>query len=267
MLSHSAIIALVLATTFGAVTSDPISSGLEHRPNLTARNNYESSQCKNLEELDYRQKCFYQEPGALEGGVSAYGLLTWLEAAQSKAKNGYRWSYTLATKPGERRCRQISCLSAFATLNLCDLRPGPPERNHTWAASTVYSTVDSLFWRFWPELPTSDAEGRKVAAQRQSDTKTCCSPYYNPNRVPQTTDRMWGEQYQAEETGLRITIEGVRQPYGHSNPNIKAMCDDIDNMSPMYDTEAEGEDDLEAWEWKDFDPSWKLKRFTKPLLY
>ncbi|KAF3136015.1 hypothetical protein TWF594_007990 [Orbilia oligospora] len=163
-----------------------------------------SPRCKNLEELDYRQICFYQPADAPEGGVTAAELLKWLEAARSKNRNGYGWSYTVVTKPGE-----------------------------------------------------NDAEGQKVAAQTQSDTKTCCSSYYNPGRVPQTTDRMWGEQYQADETGLKITIEAVRQAVDYDIEN-RALCDPEQNLIPVYNApEEDGEEsELPVKEWKDSDPSW-----------
>ncbi|KAF3169323.1 hypothetical protein TWF225_008387 [Orbilia oligospora] len=257
MLFHSTIVALALATTFGVVNPSPVSSSLNHRPNLKVRDSYMSPRCKNLEELDYRQICFYQPADAPEGGVTAAELLKWLEAARSKNRNGYGWSYTVVTKPGESKCRQVSCISRNAALKICDLRSGPSERNHTWAASTIYSTASSLLWRFWPDLPTDDAEGQKVAAQTQSDTKTCCSSYYNPGRVPQTTDRMWGEQYQADETGLKITIEAVRQAVDYDIEN-RALCDPEQNLIPVYNAPEEGgeESELPVKEWKDSDPSW-----------
>ncbi|KAF3284842.1 hypothetical protein TWF970_011121 [Orbilia oligospora] len=262
MLIHSTIVALALATTFGVVSTSPVSSSLDHRPNLKVRDSHMSPRCKDLdnEELDYRQICFYQRGEVPGSGVSAAELLRWLEAARSKNINGYGWSYTVITKSGESKCRQVSCLSRKAVLKICDLRSGPPERNYTWAASTIYHTVASLLQRFRPDLlPTDDAEGQDIAAQTQSDTETCCSSYYNPGKVSQNTDRMWGEQYQADETGLRITIEAIR---GESEIELQSRvrCDPEQNLIPVYSAPGEDgeESELPVKEWKDYDPSWTI---------
>ncbi|KAF3284843.1 hypothetical protein TWF970_011122 [Orbilia oligospora] len=252
MVYGSTIILLALAASFGVVTSSPVNSGIhvEGHSNLTTRGIKASDQCP-VSLPNHEVRCFYQEPTVRESGVTASEFYNWLlefstsvfsEDGKDSKGRFYRY-YPVPIEPGGKLCGQLDCIGDHANVKLCDYRPNkPPKRVYNWSYHGIITRVLRLGEEFWPEAPLelrgnpiSEEESVRKWREEPTDTGSCCSSYYNPNRIQQSTDRIWGDIYSTSENeldpvaGLRLSIESIRQP--PSNKTI--TCDRSKNIVPV----------------------------------
>ncbi|KAK6502381.1 hypothetical protein TWF506_002961 [Arthrobotrys conoides] len=247
MMYRSTLALLALTASFGVVTPGPVNSNIhvEGHSGLSARGVRKLDKCPDLQGLEVR--CFYQEPNALEAGVSASEFYSWLTEKNRNETilqaNEQKLEYSISLKPGETRCRQIFCIGESAYVRVCDFRSGLPDADleYKWTSHDILLGVMVLGYQFWPQIVPAlrdesvpedlekEAKTRQKWLEQSTDIDSCCSSYYNLNRNQQNTDRVWGEVYLAGETGLRISIEAVRQPI-NGNPNERVTCDASKNM-------------------------------------
>ncbi|KAF3083628.1 hypothetical protein TWF102_000650 [Orbilia oligospora] len=245
MVYGSTIILLALAASFGVVTSGPVNSGIhaEGHSDLTTRGIKKSDKCPASLD-DYEVRCFYQEPTARESGVTASEFFNWLlefnksdlsERVKDFEDRAFKF-YPVTIEPGDKLCRQFDCIGDHANVKICDYRSKPPNLNYTWSYTEIMIGVRRLGEEFWPEAPLefkgnplSEEESVRKWREEPTDTGSCCSSYYNRNRMQQSTDRVWGDIFATSETGLRISIEGIRQPPS----NRTTTCDRSKNIVPV----------------------------------
>ncbi|KAK6522190.1 hypothetical protein TWF281_002757 [Arthrobotrys megalospora] len=219
---------LVVVSTFGPVAPSPLISDGGGNSKLGARGNRKPMEvCDRIQKNypGYSYNCFYQDESAREGGVTMNELLKWwnrLYSGGSKLREeGKIRQYTL----DQKGCRQVSCIGEHANINICNLQSNSPPQNHTWTEGELMGAAFLFRRLFAAALSRTPGDPN---SPRILDS--CCSSYYNRDRQARISDRVWGVYYPDNNTGLKITVEPIRQPINQSAERV--LCDPTKDLIP-----------------------------------
>ncbi|EPS42584.1 hypothetical protein H072_3372 [Dactylellina haptotyla CBS 200.50] len=182
----------------------------------------------------FQTQCFYQRQDAMEAGVNAIELTTFLTRNWSATWDSMQ--YTLKTGPGLETCQPVFCIGDYASVTVCDTKPPTENKETSWTGMEIFESLQRLKDAFWPGKPWERLEDNPASftpgwVQQNVETYSCCSDLYVNGQQSLSSDRMWGFTQPKQNNKLKIIIKPEVVPRdAQGQPTARQMCDQSKNI-------------------------------------